>query len=54
MLPMQARRFHEALRNAGVEAELVFVPGESHISEMFHVPKDDDATALAVLRFVKR
>ena len=52
-LPAQAREFHQALRKAGGSAELVFVPRESHISEMVHVPNDDDPTAAAVLRFIR-
>lgn len=51
-LPQQARRFHAALRQAGVPAELVFVAGENHISEMTSIVRPGDATAAALLRFL--
>jgi acetyl esterase/lipase len=53
-LPDQAKRFHGALRTAGIGSELVFIPRESHISEMISVPNDGDPTAEAVIRFVNR
>ncbi|GEM_PF-214474 len=52
-LPAQARQFYGALRKSGIEAELVYVPGESHISEMVHVPKPNDPTALAIVKFIR-
>ncbi len=52
-LPAQAKAFHAALRKAGVRSELVYVPGESHISEIVNIVKDGDLTARTVLRFVK-
>jgi acetyl esterase/lipase len=52
-LPDQAKRFNAALREAGVSSELVFVPRESHISEMVSVPKTGDPTAEAVINFIK-
>jgi acetyl esterase/lipase len=52
-LPAQARRFHAALRRAGVPSELLHVPGENHISEMLRVGDPDDPTARAVLRFIR-
>ena len=52
-LPAQARLFHAALRKAGVEARLVFVPREGHISEMISITRDDDPTATAILQFVE-
>jgi acetyl esterase/lipase len=51
-LPAQAREFHAALRKADVPSELVFVPRQSHISEMVHVPNESDPTAAAVLKFI--
>lgn len=51
-LPQQARRLHEALRRAGVRSELVFVPGENHISEMTSIVKPGDPTAAALIRFM--
>ncbi|MGA2325174.1 MAG: alpha/beta hydrolase [Bryobacteraceae bacterium] len=53
-LPAQARWFHRALRDAGVPAELVFIPGQGHISEIVHLGSDGDPTAQAILRFMKR
>lgn len=52
-LPAQAREFHAALRKAGIPSELVYVPGENHISEIVDVYKDDDLTAQSILRFMK-
>ena len=51
-LPVQAREFHAALRKAGVASELVYVPGENHISEIVNVYKDDDLTARSILKFL--
>ena len=51
-LPAQARNFDAALRAAGVSSELVYVPNENHISEIVNVHKDDDLTALSILRFI--
>jgi acetyl esterase/lipase len=51
-LPQQARRLHEALRAAGVRSEIVFIPGENHISEMTSIVKPGDPTAAALLRFM--
>jgi acetyl esterase/lipase len=51
-LPAQARQFHAALRKAGLKSELVYVPQESHISEMISISRDDDPTAQAILKFV--
>ncbi|MBU6398821.1 MAG: alpha/beta fold hydrolase [Verrucomicrobia bacterium] len=52
-LPLQARRFYAALRQAGVAAELLFVPRESHISEMVNVPNADSPIARAIWRQVQ-
>ena len=53
-LPGQAREFYQALRQAGVEAELVYVPRESHISEMLSVTRAKDLTVTSALRFMKQ
>src|SRR4030095_6088428 len=50
-LPDQAKRFHSALREARIPSELVFVPRQSHISEMISVPNTGDPTAEAVINF---
>ncbi len=52
-LPKQARDFAGALRGRFVETKLVYVPRESHISEIVDTLKDDDPTARAILGFVK-
>jgi acetyl esterase/lipase len=52
-LPAQARAFHRALQQAGVKTELVYVPRESHISEIVHVSNESDPTATAALKFMK-
>ncbi len=52
-LPLQARQFHRALQKAGVKSELVFIPRQSHISEIVNVGRDDDPTVMAALKFMK-
>jgi acetyl esterase/lipase len=52
-LPMQARDFAAALKTKFVTAKLVYVPGESHISEIVDVIKPNDLTAASILEFVK-
>jgi len=52
-LPKEARDFADALKGRFVDARLVYLPGESHISEILSVLKDDDAGARAILNFVK-
>ncbi|MEW6158669.1 MAG: alpha/beta fold hydrolase [Verrucomicrobiota bacterium] len=51
-LPAQAREFHRALRDAKVTADLVYVARQNHISTMLNFPKNNDATAEAVLGFL--
>ena len=52
-LPAQAREFHRALRTAGIDSELVYVPRESHISEMLSVTSANDLTVAPALKFMK-
>jgi acetyl esterase/lipase len=52
-LPLQAREFEAALKKSFVQAKLVYVPGENHISEMVNIGKEDDVTARAILDLVK-
>jgi len=52
-LPAQARNFHAALVAARDSAELVYVPGKNHISEIADVWQESDPTARAILDFVK-
>ena len=51
-LPQQARSFDAALRKSGDSSQLVYIPGENHITEIVDIAKDDDATAQAILHFI--
>ena len=51
-LPIQARQFHEMLTKAGVASELVYVPGESHITEIIHATRPADLTAATILKMI--
>jgi acetyl esterase/lipase len=53
-LPLQARKFAEALRATGVSASLVRIPGKNHVTEILSVGKPGDRTAAAVLDFIAR
>lgn len=52
-LPAQANTFFQALRNVGDQAELVYIPHQSHLSEIFNVTSESDPTVAAALRFMK-
>ena len=52
-LPAQAKDFSQALRKAGALVELVYVPGQNHISEMLNITSDKDLTVAAALKFMK-
>jgi len=52
-LPKQARDFEAALRKAFVAAKLIYIAGQSHMSEVLNIWKDDDPLALAILDFVQ-
>jgi len=52
-LPKQARDFAAALKKVFSPAELVYIPHESHISEILNIWHDDDPTARAILNLVK-
>lgn len=52
-LPEQAKAFYGALQRAGVPAELVYVPGETHQSEMYALARPQDPTAQAILRLIQ-
>jgi acetyl esterase/lipase len=52
-LPQQARDFDAALKKAFIPTRLLYVPGESHISEVISMLKDEDATARAVLEMIQ-
>jgi acetyl esterase/lipase len=53
-LPAQARNFDEALRAAKIPSELVYIPEKNHISEIVDVWQENDPTAQAILRFIRR
>ncbi len=52
-LPAQARQFDSLLRRAFVSSRLLFIPKESHISEIVSVMKKDDPTAQAILKLIR-
>ncbi len=52
-LPMQARDFAEALKKSFNSVELLYVPGQGHISEIIHVTEEDDLTAQAILKLIQ-
>lgn len=52
-LPRQARDFAAALRKEFDAVQLVYVPGENHITEIMDIVKDDDLSARAILDFIK-
>ncbi len=52
-LPKQARDFAAALKRSFVDARLIYVPGETHISEIIAAVKDDSSLARAVLSFMQ-
>src|SRR2546426_9682911 len=52
-LPAQARQFQRALQRAGVNAELLYIPEENHLSEIINVTRNDDPIVEAALRFMK-
>ncbi len=52
-LPQQAVEFHDALKSAGLRSELVYIPGESHITEMTNITKPTDALARTMQNFLE-
>jgi acetyl esterase/lipase len=53
-LPGMAEEFHQALLARGCTAEVVQVPGRNHNSVMFRAIDTRDATAQAMLTFIRR
>jgi acetyl esterase/lipase len=51
-LPEQARDFHEAIRALMRPSTLVYIPGETHITEILSIVKDGDPTFRAMLDFL--
>lgn len=52
-LPLQARQFHAALNKVGVNAELLYIPAENHISEIVRAVRQEDPTAIAIVKAIK-
>lgn len=52
-LPQQAIEFHNALKAAGLRSSLIYIPGESHITEMTNFTKPTDALAPAMQHFLE-
>ncbi len=52
-LPLQARELADALKKSFDPVELLYVPGESHISEIIHIIRDDDMIAQAILKLIQ-
>ena len=51
-LPLQAKEFASKLRESFVAAKLVYVPGESHISEVIAMLRPGDPTTQAILDLI--
>jgi len=52
-LPAQAKLFHAALQRAGVKSELLYLPGENHVAEVFSLCVDGDPTSAAMDKFMR-
>jgi acetyl esterase/lipase len=52
-LPLQAREFAGALKKSFDPVELLYVPGQGHISEIIHIVNDDDVIAQAILKLIQ-
>jgi acetyl esterase/lipase len=52
-LPFQAREFALALKKSFDPVELLYVPGQGHISEIIHIVQDDDVIAQAILKLIQ-
>lgn len=53
-LPEQARGFHEAILALKRPSTLVYIPGETHITEILSIVKDGDPTFRAMLDFLNQ
>lgn len=51
-LPEQAREFHDAVRALNRASRLVYVAGETHVTEILSIVKEGDATVRAMLEFL--
>jgi acetyl esterase/lipase len=52
-LPRQARDFAAALKKSFADVRLIYVPGETHVSEIISAVKDDSSLGRAILSFVE-
>jgi acetyl esterase/lipase len=52
-LPKQARDFSSALKKAFVDAKLLYIPHDNHITEIINVVKEDGPLLKAILSFVE-
>jgi acetyl esterase/lipase len=52
-LPLQAREFADALKKSFDPVELLYVPGQGHISEIIHIVSEDDVIAQAILKLIQ-
>jgi len=53
-LPEQAKDFHDSLTSARRTSTLVYVQGETHITEILSIVKEGDATVRAMLEFLNQ
>jgi acetyl esterase/lipase len=52
-LPRQAADFGAALKKSFVDTRVIYIPGETHVSEIVSAVKDDAPLARAILNFVR-
>lgn len=52
-LPKQARDFSTALKKAFVDAKLLYIPGDNHLTEIINVTKERGLLVNAILNFVE-
>ncbi len=52
-LPLQARQFAAALKKSFDSVELLYIPGQGHISEIIHIVNDDDPIAQAIIKMIQ-
>jgi acetyl esterase/lipase len=53
-LPGQARGFASALEKAKIGSEILYIPGENHLSEVVNVTAKDDPLVAAAVKFMGR
>jgi acetyl esterase/lipase len=52
-LPLQAKEFSASLRKLFVPARLLYVPGQTHITEVISMLRDGDPTTEGILRLIE-